>query len=120
MPPARAEVGFTQDGGDPQPLILFFQPRTTSFQKTLTTYIYSNPFTFCYVARQSVPSMTRAQYELFCQNLHHLALDIGLRPACRALGINEVRGRKISSRRKWNLSKYSLALSGHGDPQESP
>ena len=64
--------------------------------------------------------MTRQQYELFCQNLHHLALDIGLRPACRALGISEVRGRKISSRRKWNLSKYSPALSGYGDPQESP
>ena len=53
--------------------------------------------------------MTRQQYELFCQNLHHLALDIGLRPACRALGINEDRGRMISHRRKWNLSKYSPA-----------
>ena len=63
--------------------------------------------------------MTRDQYELFCQNLHHLALDIGLRPACRALGISEDRGRMISHRRKWNLSKYSPATT-HPRPTELP
>ena len=54
--------------------------------------------------------MTRQQYEVFCTHLFHLATDIGLRPAARALGISEAKGLKIASRRKWNLRAISPAL----------
>jgi hypothetical protein len=52
--------------------------------------------------------MTRAQYEHFCTGFYHLASDIGIRPACRALGISESKGLKIAWKRKWHLSKYSI------------
>jgi len=54
--------------------------------------------------------LSRHEYERFCDSLYSLALDIGLRPACRAIGISEAKGMKISSRRKWNLAKLSPAL----------
>jgi hypothetical protein len=57
--------------------------------------------------------MTRAQYEQFVTGLHHLASDIGLNPAARALGINPSRARKIASRRKWNISRFQPALNGY-------
>ena len=50
--------------------------------------------------------MTRQQYEVFCTHLFHLATDIGIRPASRALGISESKGLKIAWRRKWNISRY--------------
>jgi hypothetical protein len=52
--------------------------------------------------------MTRTQYEHFCTGFYHLASDIGIRPACRALGISESKGLKIAWKRKWHLSKYSI------------
>ena len=52
--------------------------------------------------------MTRAQYEHFCTGFYHLASDIGIRPACRALGISESKGLKIAWKRKWHLSKCSI------------
>jgi hypothetical protein len=57
--------------------------------------------------------VTRADYELFCSNLFHLACDIGLNPACRHLGIKETRGRKIASRRQWKLGILSRAIGQH-------
>ena len=56
--------------------------------------------------------MTKAQYELFVNDLHHLSLDIGIRPAARAMGISEDRARKISSRRRFKLLAVRPALSG--------
>jgi hypothetical protein len=64
--------------------------------------------------------VTRSDYELFCSNLFHLACDIGLRPASRALGISEDKGRKISSRRKWNFLSLSPALKMPSDASRSP
>ena len=57
--------------------------------------------------------MTRSQYEQFCLGLQHLALDIGLRAASRALGISESKGLKIAYRQKWNMAKLSPAISAH-------
>ena len=48
--------------------------------------------------------MTKVQYESFVNDLHHLSLDIGIRPAARAMGISEDRARKISSRRGFKLA----------------
>jgi hypothetical protein len=48
--------------------------------------------------------VTRVQYETFVNDLHHLSLDIGIRPAARAMGISEDRARKISSRRGFKLA----------------
>jgi hypothetical protein len=63
--------------------------------------------------------VTRADYDKFCDGLHHLSLDIGLRPAARALGISEARARKISSRRKWRLANHSPIVSGY-QAKQSP
>ena len=60
--------------------------------------------------------MTRAQYEHFCTGLYHLATDIGLHPAARALGISLQRARKISSRRKWNLRHLGRVVSANLSP----
>ena len=52
-------------------------------------------------------------------DLHHLSLDIGIRPAARAMGISEDRARKISSRRRFNLVRARCnAVSG--PPSRSP
>jgi hypothetical protein len=48
--------------------------------------------------------VTRVAYETFVNDLHHLSLDIGIRPAARAMGISEDRARKISSRRGFKLA----------------
>lgn len=52
---------------------------------------------------------TRSQYEAFIAHLYHLSLNIGIRPACRALGISEERGKKIAQRRGFNISKLREA-----------
>ena len=63
--------------------------------------------------------MTKAAYEQFVSDLHHLSLDIGIRPAARAMGISEDRARKISSRRRFNLVRARCnAVSG--PPSRSP
>ncbi len=64
--------------------------------------------------------VTKAQYELFVNDLHHLSLDIGIRPAARAMGISEDRARKISSRRKFGLAKLSPAIGGAHSSALSP
>jgi len=63
--------------------------------------------------------VTKAAYEQFVSDLHHLSLDIGIRPAARAMGISEDRARKISSRRRFNLVRARCnAVSG--PPSRSP
>ena len=63
--------------------------------------------------------MTKAAYKQFVSDLHHLSLDIGIRPAARAMGISEDRARKISSRRRFNLVRARCnAVSG--PPSRSP
>ena len=64
--------------------------------------------------------MTRQQYEVFCTHLFHLACDIGLRPAARALGIHEDKARTIASRRKWNLRKLSPAIKANFKAPQTP
>ena len=50
--------------------------------------------------------MTKADYDKFCDGLHHLALDIGIRPAARAMGIGEERAKKIAQRRNWRIRQH--------------
>lgn len=57
--------------------------------------------------------MTRAEYETFVTDFHHLCLDIGIRPASRAMGISEDRGRKIAQRRKFHISQIRPLGNGH-------
>jgi hypothetical protein len=55
--------------------------------------------------RQTVQVQTRADYNTFVAHLYHLSINIGLASACRALGINVERGKKIAQRRGFNISK---------------
>ena len=55
-------------------------------------------------------TLKRADYEVFCTNLFHLALNYGLDNAARMLKIPEARARKIASRRKWGMQALSPAL----------
>ncbi len=59
--------------------------------------------------------MTKAQYELVKNDAHHLALDIGVRPAARALGLSESRVQKWSHREKWNIGLLRPRSISNGD-----
>jgi len=62
-------------------------------------------------------TVTKAQYEQIKRDCHHLALDIGVRPAARALSISESRALKWSHREKWNVGLIrppSLSIGGNG------
>ncbi len=52
--------------------------------------------------------MTKADFASLRDQVRILALNIGLRPAARAMGLSEDRVRNWSSRNKWGLSKLPL------------
>ncbi len=45
-------------------------------------------------------------------HFHALALNIGIRPACRALSISEERGKKIAQRRRFNIGLIRQRTNG--------
>jgi hypothetical protein len=48
--------------------------------------------------------MTKDQFNSLLNDVQHLAMDIGVRPAARALGLSEARVMKWSSRYKWGIA----------------
>ena len=48
--------------------------------------------------------LSKAQFKALKRDAQHLAVDIGLRPAARALGLPEERVKKWAQRDKWNIS----------------
>ena len=61
---------------------------------------------------KAVTVIPRQQYETFVAHFHALCLQIGVRPASRALGISEERGKKIAQRRKFNIGLIRPAANG--------
>ncbi len=50
-----------------------------------------------------VAASTKAGYEAFVAHFYQLSVNIGIAPACRALGLNLERGKKIAQRRRFNI-----------------
>lgn len=64
--------------------------------------------------------ITRSEYDIFVAHLFHLSTSIGLANACRALGINIERGKKIAQRRNFNLSRIRPHLARSLPVPKSP
>jgi len=64
--------------------------------------------------------MLKADFQTLQAETRLLALQIGLRPAARAMHLDEERVKKWAQRGKWNMRALSPALDGYAHRPKSP